>query len=347
MNRRNRAAVAAAALGCALMVGGALTAPGAAGAAPASAPHPAAPTAPAALSAASAASAGAAAPGRLYEVRLTRPAVVGQKQLAVGSLETEDLTSWGGEAAPGGAPKAEQPPAAVPVTSAIHYVVATEILEVGPKGNALRASITVRRLTKESGGISAELAKPGELYTARLAGRDRIIEQAGTPVAADLQQALSVAVPLRSDEDPTDDDLFGTAQQRRVADSWQANVALFAQAGAQRVVFEPKSVAGTVTLAGVKELHGQPCLDVRWQLDAAHGSFKAGSLPGNLKGVMTSMTVTGAAVVPVAPALSLPLFRETTILGIGDFTGTAPGGDTLTMHRRLRQVFRLELTKVP
>lgn len=337
MSHRSRTAVLAA-LGCTLVAGGACLA-AAAPAAPA-APHPSAPAA-----------ATAAPPGRLYEVRLSRPAVVGQKQLAIGSLETEDTASSASEAAAGAPampPKPSQQAAApTTVVSAIRYVVATEILEVGPKGNALRASITVRRLTKESGGITAELAKPGEIYTARLAGRERVIEQAGAKVAQDLQQALAVAVPLRSGEDPTDDDLFGTAQQRRVADSWPANAALFAHAGAQRVEFEPRNVAGTVTLAGVKDLHGQPALDVRWQLDASHGSFKAGSLPANLAGTMTTMSVTGSALVPVDPAQALPLSRETTLLGIGDFTGTAAGGETMTLHRRLRQVFRVELTKVP
>jgi len=93
-----------------------------------------------------------AAPVPDYAVRLTRPAVVGEKRLAVGSLQSDDHLA-GSKA---GAPSDERQ------TATIRYVVATEILEVSAKGNALRATLTVRRLTKESGGSSLELAKPGD-----------------------------------------------------------------------------------------------------------------------------------------------------------------------------------------
>jgi len=314
-----------------LMLAGALGAAGAAGVAavrrgaPAPSPAPSAP----------AASAAPAAPAADYVVRLARPAEAGEKRLAVGSLESDDHLS-GTKA---GAPSDQRQ------TATIHYVVATEILAVSPRGNALRAILTVRRLTKESGGTTLELAKPGAVVSARLVGRERVFELAGARLAPDLQTALAAALPLRADDEPTDDDLFGTTQRRRVGESWPANAELFARFGAASVTFDPKDVAGTVTLVAVKPVHGEPCLEVRWKVEAWHGTFRAG-LPLGFSGAASSMSVTGSALVPAAPALP-PAGRETAITAIADIVGTSDGGVIVNLHHELRQVVRVELSKVP
>jgi hypothetical protein len=271
-----------------------------------------------------------------HAVRLARPAAAGQKRLAVGSLESDDHLSG----TRGGAPSDQRQ------LSTIRYVVATEILEVSARGNAQRATLTVRRLVKESGGVKLELAKPGEVVTARMAGRERVFEMHGARLAPDLQQALGAAVPLRADDEPTDDDLFGTAQRRRVGESWAANGGLFASFGATSLTFNPKDVAGMATLAGVKTFHGIPCLEVHWKLEARHGLFKPGSLPEGFSGSGASMSVTGSAVVPVDLALPLAS-RETTITAIADFGSAGDGGTAVSLHHELRQVSRVELSKIP
>lgn len=271
-----------------------------------------------------------------YAVRLARPVAAGQKQLAVGSLESDDQESGG--------PRGDEQSRRSVAT--IRYVVATEILEVSPKGNARRVALTVRRLTKQSAGVTVELAKPGESFTARLRGRERLVEAQGAPVAPDLAEALAAAVPLRADEDPTDDDLFGSAERRHPGESWPVRADLFATAGAQRVAFDPKEVSGTATLAGLKQAQGLPCVEVRWQIEAHHGSFKPGSLPAGLLGTMSAMSVRGSAVVPVDAALQ-PVMRDTLIAGTGDFTATAADGRTMTLHRQLRQTFHVEWSRIP
>ncbi len=295
---------------------------------PAPAPPPARP--------ASAASAAPVAPARDYAVRLARPAAAGEKRLAVGSLESDDHLA-GTKA--GAASDQRQ-------TATIHYVVATEILEVSARGNVLRATLTVRRFTKESGGTTVELAKPGAVVSARLVGRERVFELAGARLAPDLQTALAAALPLHADDEPTDDDLFGTTQRRRVGESWPANAELFARFGAASVTFDPQDVAGTVTLAAVKPVHGEPCLEVRWKLEARHGAFKAGSLPLGFSGATSSMSLTGSALVPVAPELP-PAGRETAITAIADISGASDSGASVSLHHELRQVVRVELSKIP
>lgn len=297
-------------------------------------PAPAA-AAPAAAPAPSAAA--PSAPAHLYAVRLARPSVVGQKQLAVGALETTDLSK-------GGLDGAE--PIQREERTTIRFVVATEVLEVSPRGNVRRAALTVRRLDKESGGLSVELAKPGEIFFARMSGHDRVVEQQGTPVAADLQQALAAAVPLRSDDEPTDDDLYGATQQHKVGDSWPVAADVFARFGAQLVTFDPKQVGGTVTLAAVKPVNGTLCMEVRWKVEAHRGSFKSGNLPGGLLGTLATMTVTGSATVPVDAGLP-PLGRANVIAAGGDFTGTSADGASITVHRDLRQSSRVEYSRIP
>jgi len=277
-----------------------------------------------------------AAPAREYAVRLTRAAAAGEKRLAVGSLSTDDHLS--------GTKSGERSDERQ--TSIIRYVVAAEIEEVSPKGNALRATITVRRLVKESGGVSLELAKPGAVITARLAGRERIFELLGARLAPDLQQALAAAVPLRADDESTDDDLFGTAQRRRVGESWPANTQLFAGSGAASVTFDPRNVTGTVTLAGVKPAGGQPCLEVRWKLEARHGTWKPGSLPPGFAGTNSSMSVAGSALVPVDTALPAA-GRDASLALVADISGESAGGATASLHHELRQALHLELSKVP
>jgi hypothetical protein len=331
--RMAAAAMLAAVLGV-LGVGGVGEASGAAGGLAAVAP--AAGQGGAAAPAAPGPSSAAAVPVRDYEVRLSRSAAAGEKRLAVGSLSSDDHLSGTRD----GAPSDQRQ------TSTIRYVVATEIQEVSPKGNALRATLTVRRLVKESGGVSLELAKPGAVVTAKLAGRERIFELLGARLAPDLQQALAAAVQLRADDEPTDDDLFGTSQRRRVGESWKANGGLFAGSGAASMTFDPRDVAGTVTLAGVKPVHGQPCLEVRWKLDARHGFFKPGNLPPGFAGTTSTMSVTGSVLVPVDAALP-PAGRETSIAAVADISGQSEGGAPVSLHHELRQVARVELSKVP
>jgi len=309
---------------------------GAAGVRGAPAAAPAAAPAPPLAHPASAAPAAPAAPAADYAVRLARPVAAGERRLAVGFLESDDHLA-GTKA---GVPSDQRQ------TATVRYVVATEILEVSPKGNALRATLTVRRLTKESGGVTLELAKPGAVVTARLVGRKGVFELAGARLAPDLQTALAAALPLRADDEPTDDDLFGTAQRRRVGESWPANAELFARLGAASVTFDPQDVAGTVTLAAVKPIHGEPCLEVRWKLEARHGAFNAGALPLGFSGVASSLSVNGSALLPVAPALP-PASRETAITAVADIGGASDGGGAVKLHHELRQIVRVELSKIP
>ena len=266
-------------------------------------------------------------------MRLTRTPEPGAKRLAVGSAQTDDRATGGPRA---GTPDQRQ-------VSTIRYVVATEILAVSAQGNAQRAALTVRRLTKESGGVTVELAKPGVVVEARLAGHERVFELQGARLAPDLQQALAAAVALRADDEPNDDDLFGASHPVRVGESWPVNTALFARTGALSAAFDPKDVSGTVTLAALKPVGGVPCLEVRWQLDARHGAFKPGSLPAGLTGAMTSTSISGSAVLPVDVKLP-PVSRETAIAGIGDFTGSSSDGSTFSVHHELRQAIHVDLS---
>lgn len=294
---------------------------------PAIAPHPApAPAAPAVPSASP------------YAVRLARPHAVGQRQLVVGSLSTDDRSSGGGK----GAVQNEHD------SGVVRFVVVTEALAVSPRGNVQRARITVRRLFKESGGVEVELAKPGDELRAYVEGHRHVVELRGAEAASDIMQALGAAADLRADDEPTEDDLFGSAERRAAGASWPVHAAVFARAGAQQLSFDPANVAGTVTLAGVRSVKGVPvpCLEVRWQLEAHGGSFKSGTLPPGLLGTMSVLSVHGAAVVPADPALP-PVERDSEIAGIGDFTGTTDKGDPLTLHRQLRQTLHLEISKVP
>jgi hypothetical protein len=280
-------------------------------------------------------SAGAAA-GALaqeYALRLTRTPSPGDKRLAVGSAQTDDRVTGGPRA---GTSEQRQ-------VSTIRYVVATEILAVSAQGNARRAALTVRRLTKESGGVTVELAKPGALVEARLEGHDRVFELQGARLAPDLQQALAAAVALRADDEPNDDDLFGVPHPVQVGESWPVNAPLFARTGALSAAFDPKDVSGTVTLAAVKPAGGAPCLEVRWKLEARHGTFKPGSLPSGLMGVMTSTSVTGSTLLPNDAKLP-PVSRETAIAGVGDFTGSSSDGSTYSVHHELRQVIHVDLS---
>jgi hypothetical protein len=58
------------------------------------------------------------------------------------------------------------------------------------------------------------------------------------------------------------------------------------------------------------------------------------------------MSVTGSALVPVAPALP-PAGRETAITAIADISGASDGGASVSLHHELRQVARVELSKIP
>ena len=225
-----------------------------------------------------------------FSIKLRRPSKVGERTLLTGSYQADENT-------------------VVTVASienrqekhAIYrFAVIHKVLAIGAKGNPLRVELGVQKLTREADGATTEVLKAGDVISVRLEGHQEVWELGGAPLADELKEALDGIVEIAADDDPTDDDVYGTARRRRVGDSWPVDARLLADQLKQKgLPVTAKDVTGTATLAGTKSVQGVPCLEIRLDIELHDVKLPIPDLPAEV--VMAPLTVrfTGVEVLPV------------------------------------------------
>ncbi len=179
-----------------------------------------------------------------FEVRLVRPAVVGERygMVSIGSQEQRITTTINGQGRP---PRDE----AMTVTLAAK----AEVLAVTKNGREAKTRFTVTTLTKAMGSQVTDLLPAGTVVVAEESATKTEFQVAGAPAMADMAEALALVISLDSDQSTNDDDVMGTKERKKVGDAWaidsKLGAAEFAAKGGLKV--DPAKFTGTSNLVEV------------------------------------------------------------------------------------------------
>jgi len=226
------------------------------------------------------------------------------------------------------------------------FAVTQRVVAAGAKGNGLQTELAVQKLTREEDGATTELLKAGDLISVRLEGDEQVWELGGSPLTAELKEALSDIAGVNADDEPSDDEVFGTARRRRVGDSWQVDPKLVAGLLARMAIsVAAKDVSGIATLGGTKSVHGIPCLEVRFSLELHNVKASGQDLPAGVTMAPLTVRASGARVVAVDGArqpleesfeFQMPLAADGEVEGV-----------SITVRGELRQASHIQLSPVP
>jgi hypothetical protein len=105
----------------------------------------------------------------------------------------------------------------------LEYEGEMTVLGVGGNGRANSQSHKVIRLVKTMAGEKKTLLEPGTIVKAYREDKRRVFEIAGASVSKELNEALALAIDVGDTNSPTDDELIGTNDRKKIGDSWSAN----------------------------------------------------------------------------------------------------------------------------
>ena len=218
----------------------------------------------------------AAADESSYEIKMDRPAKVGDKYHleALAATRTTSTLKVEGKNAP-----------AMDESVGIRFEGDVEVTEVTDKGREKKLSCTVGTCAIKQGKQNLELVPKGTTLTAEWAdgktryranGKD-LPEFAGTL----LRRVLDISDP----EGASDDDMFGTKERKKVGDEWpidkEAAVRDFKQ---KELEVKSEDVDGGSKLLEVAKVDAVPC----YKLEV---SFEGKNLKGTGKGAAEGMTL--------------------------------------------------------
>ncbi len=192
-----------------------------------------------------------------YEIRLHRPAEVGEKYRfsVVGHHSARITATRGGLPAPGRTDEFS------------FWLEATAtVLETDKKGQTTKLSLTITKCTKTKGDAKQSLVPRDTVIVGSVKNRKKLFEIDGKPVDQETYQILSSAVGLAVLE-TTDDEVFGTQERKSVGDSWDINAERAAE-DVQMIMpgLRKADITGKVTLIRVVKVGETKCLELRCEM---------------------------------------------------------------------------------
>jgi hypothetical protein len=149
-----------------------------------------------------------------YPIKLHRPFKVGDKFRveATGSSRQASSVTVDGEIV-----KRED------IDFSAAYEAEETVLEIDDKGRATRLSIKVGKLTRTEGEKTEEIAEPGAVVIAARPEKKKFFEINGRPADGKAVKTLDLFITVGG-QGPTDDEIFGTTERKKVGDSWGVDV---------------------------------------------------------------------------------------------------------------------------
>ena len=230
-----------------------------------------------------------------YEIRLVRPDAVGSKcrLSAVGKDSSVQLLKQGDK---------------VLEEKTTKYTVEAEltltVLAVNEKGANTRLTLEVERLTRIEGDARRELVPKGSVITAAWDGKEQAFQMVGG-LSPDTEDSLKLLNLLSNDPNgPTDDEVFGTKERKKVGDHWEGNSEMMAkQLTRLGLTVKKEDLKSTITLDKIVTLGKTECLQLS-------GGFSCDKfeppLPPGLIVEKSALKASFSGKEPVATSLDLP-----------------------------------------
>lgn len=228
-----------------------------------------------------------------YVIRLTRPSKVGdrfhidtkgttreQERITVGDQVQKDDNDM-----------------------SVHLVAAATILAIDPKADATRIEYLIESCQKTADGKTEEVLPAGRRVVAESnAEGETMFTVDGDPALEDISKALSVVISAHTPGTPSDDEIFGTPERKRVGDTWsihaETTAAFLSKTGLK---VSPENLKGTVSLDAVKTVGGVKALALTARLNA-RGMVM--DLPDFMQLEKSSMTGEFTLLAPADPEVS-------------------------------------------
>jgi hypothetical protein len=195
-----------------------------------------------------------------YEIRLNRPMTVGQEyQVSATGRESQKATVT----VNGQAVKNENQ------ESAIEVELAAKVLEVDKNGDPSKASLKIGKCLEVTGEKQTPLVPAGTVVLASLKNKEPVFEIDGQKASPEAQRALSQVYSLGKGG-ANDNQVFGTAERKKVGDRWAMNSELAAKdAAANGIDVKPEDIKGAVTLEKIVKAGGTDCLQLAAEINIA------------------------------------------------------------------------------
>ena len=276
--------------------------------------------------------ASAAHAAEYYEIKLTRPLNIGDKQRTVGTSTAESIKSVAvGE-------KASPPERTQSVTT---FDLTSQVLKVDEKGRVVSEEYTVEKLTRKDAAGEKEILKKGSVVTATTEKGQVGYQLKDGQMTPQIRQALAEAVSLFSGG-PDDDETFGTGIKQKPGESWPINPQAVAESiGRKGLTVDAADVLGRVTLTETKTVGAIPALEIVTLVAVKKLRPPAGVLPPGVRIDQSTLAIRAAGTFPVDVALQ-PLASKvstemiTTLIGkVGAATAETK---VTTTDRNVRQV---------
>src|SRR5688572_8530382 len=175
------------------------------------------------------------------------------------------------------------------------------VLAVDAQGRPTKESHTIVKLLEGAG--KKPMLPAGTKVIASRPGRETVFEIAGKPATDAVAKALDLAVEITSGG-PTDDEIFGTTERKKVGDRWPLNEALALKDANEKLVasgLNVTSVKGTTTLQKVTKEGGVEVLHLLGNMTATASP----AAKGPFTSADTTMTITFTGAYPEDIAKSI------------------------------------------
>jgi hypothetical protein len=225
-----------------------------------------------------------------YVIRFTRPSKIGDRF----RLDAKGTTRESERITVGGQVQTDDKDLSV------HLVAAATVLAVDSQSNATRIEYVIQTCEKTEGGKTEQVLAAGRKVIAEsdAQGKTEFMVD-GDPALDDISKALGVVISAHTPGSPTDDDIFGTTERKKVGDTWGINTRTAAtylsKAG---LGVSADNLKGTVSLDAVKMVGGVKALSLTTHMSAEGMTME---LPEFLQIEKSSMAGEFTSLVPVDP----------------------------------------------
>jgi hypothetical protein len=185
----------------------------------------------------------------------------------------------------------------------VHLVAVATVLAVDSASAATKMEYLVETCQKTSSGKTEDVLSAGRRVVAEADAQGKTeFTVDGDPALEDIAKTLGAVVSTHRPNSPSDDEIFGTTERKRVGDTWSINSAAaaadFSKSG---LTISPEAFKGTVSLDGVRTVGAVQALALSARLTAEGMSVGGEDLPEWLQVEKASLSGVMSALVPADP----------------------------------------------
>jgi hypothetical protein len=184
------------------------------------------------------------------------------------------------------------------------------VLAVNEKGKATKVKLEIEKLNEIKGDDRSELAPKGCVINGALAGAEEAFEMVGGDIVPDAENLLESLELFQKPNVPTDEDIFGTKDRKKVGDSWEGNSVLMLKSpvglGAIEGIIEAnkEDLKTTTTLEKIATVGKKECLQLTCACKC--DKFRGREFPPEIKVEKSTMKINRGLNIPSDISLLLP-----------------------------------------